>query len=938
MKPNSVRAGLCLVLIVVTIHHAFAGGTTGILKGKITDIRSGESLPLVNVLILGSGRGAVTNDKGEYQVVGITPGSYAVRVSLLGYQILEAKKVMINADETTVMNFKLASTEIEMEGVTVEGTRPLVDVTKTAGDQTYSKEKIESLPNVKGYEDVLALQAGVVKFGSKFFLRGGRANETQILVDGVPVNDVGGVTGTAGTSTANEQLQQIYSGSATGSALSVSAKAIQSVSVSSSGLDAEFGNAQSGVVNITTKGGGDDYDGSVHYRTDEIASSGFNSHYYAGDIGGPEPITRYLLPALGVEVPGKLAFFMSSTFDQSDGPYHFNTSQFYSPLKRKIRFTGLFGDILNNLGFTYSDRQNNTYSFNTKISYVVGESDQFFFRYSADASSTHPLSAGYNWRDFSDSTASTVRMKTQNMLSWTHILGTNALLKAYVSRQEREATSSVGGLSPDLYSIVTELSALDPNGNGFNDLGTGQSWSTSNEVIWNSKVDYSAQVHEYHFLKAGAEYYYEHVQSTAISFPLNARRDTSQRGAYPGYGYARWVSNNMPSRGALYVQDNIELTGINVHVGLRYDFYYLGDQVFSSDFVSRWEAATREKADWADSLRNRSFWSQFIRGKISPRLSIGYPISSRTVFYFNYAHFLQYPDRNQYYQDPISDKKIDGNYVGNPALRPMKTVQYEAGFDQLLFEDLSLGIRGYYKDTFDDITTQPVIGSPYDISKFVNLDYASARGFEVIISKQERDHIQGSLGYTFQLAKGRTSDPLAAAASPELNGLPREVRLDFDQQHTLNLFVSYRVGPREEYTVFGLPFNYWGVSLTWTYGSGFPYTPYNRGRTLQDVYLKNTGNGPYTSDVGVSVHKGFRLMEKLSLVFTLDITNLLNRSNVDINGGGFNNATGAPYIFGDYDPNDPKDVYAWNSFDARVSPYTFSPPRQILLGMKINWE
>ncbi len=75
--------------------------------------------------------------------------------------------------------------------------------------------------------------------------------------------------------------------------------------------------------------------------------------------------------------------------------------------------------------------------------------------------------------------------------------------------------------------------------------------------------------------------------------------------------------------------------------------------------------ATGEKADWLD---HKSFFSQFIRGKVSPRLAIGYPISERTVFYFNYAHFLQYPDRDQYYHDPISDKIISGNYVGKPVV------------------------------------------------------------------------------------------------------------------------------------------------------------------------------------------------------------------------------------------------------------------------------
>ncbi|MBM2846720.1 MAG: TonB-dependent receptor, partial [Bacteroidetes bacterium] len=227
----------CLFLLLSGIVLA---GTTGNIRGKITDLETGEPLSLVNVLIVGSGRGGVTDDKGEYFVSGVPAGTYIVRSSLLGYRTFEAKKVAIDADETSVLDFKLASELIEKEGITVEGARPLVDVKKTACEQTYNKEKIEQLPNVKGVADVLGLQAGVVKFGSQLFLRGGRANETQILIDGVVSNDVGG-----GQST-NEQLAQLYSGNdagGTSGALSVAANAIQSVSVSSSGLDAEYGNA-----------------------------------------------------------------------------------------------------------------------------------------------------------------------------------------------------------------------------------------------------------------------------------------------------------------------------------------------------------------------------------------------------------------------------------------------------------------------------------------------------------------------------------------------------------------------------------------------------------------------------------------------------------------------------------------------------------------------
>ena len=938
---SRISASISVLLAVLgcLTSSASALGTTGNLKGKVTDVSTGESLPIVNVLIVGSGRGQVTDSKGEYFIKDITPGTYVLRVSLLGYQPIEKKNVTIEADETAVYDFKLASTDIELEGVTVVGQPPLVDVTKTAGDQTFNRDKIEQLPNLKGIEDVLGLQAGVVKFGNRTFLRGGRANETVVLVDGIPVNDVTGRVGTAGTSTVNEKLGQLYSGNSTAGvsgALSVPANAIASVSVQSSGLDAEFGNAQSGVVNITTRTGGDRYSGTLQYRTDDLTSASYDEQYFAADVGGPEPITSYLLPSLGVEVPGRASFFVSGTFNQFDGAYSYNTSGFFQPLRRKIHVGGIFGSLLDDLGFTYTDRQDNAFSFNSKLSYAPGESDQFAFSYRANVKTTHPLGGFYNWRERYDSTTTTLELKTQNVIQWTHVFGTNSLVKVNLSRQETDRTESVADLFPGEYSTVTDPVLRDVNDDGFVDLGTSQGWSTSNTGVWNFKADYSAQIHPLHFLKTGVEFYHEQIQSTAISRPTDPDRppDTTGQGAYPGYGFVRWVSNNTPSRGALYVQDNIELTGINIHVGLRYDFFYLGKQVFDPEYVQNWEALTLLEADWVD---HESFVSQALRGNVSPRLSIGYPISARTVFYFNYGHFLQYPDRDQLFRPPV-DATLADNYVGNPALEPQRTIQYETGFDQLIFDDLSLGIRGFYKDIFDLVASRRTRDNIW-----VNLDYASARGFEVIITKQASRNYSGSIGYTFQLAKGRSSDPFQAVLNPQFLGLPRETRVAWDQRHTLNLFVGYRVGANEDFTVLGLPLNNWGASATWNFGSGFPYTPYNQGRELDDVYLTNTGDGPYTSELNLSMFKGFKVVDKLNLVLTLDVINLLNRRNVDLNGGGFNSLTGAPTVYGDYNPTN-RIVYSWGGyageqgFDARVPPFIFRSPRQVSLGMKVSWD
>lgn len=940
---NGLVKGL-LAVIVSLVHLPLAiSGTTGNLAGKVTDVTTGEAIIGANVLIVGSGRGGATNIKGEYLVPGIAPGRYALRISAVGYKSVEAQNVKVDVDETTVYNAKLASTDIEMEGVTVEGRRPLIDVKKTASDQTFNRDKIEQLPNLKGVQDVLSLQAGVTKFGGQLFLRGGRANETQILVDGVVVNSAGG---SPSGDDANELLRQLYSGSSTTSA-GVSADAIASVSTSTSGLDAEYGNAQSGVVNITTKTGSDKYSGSLQYRTDGISSgSSYNERFYSGSFGGPEPITAYLLPALGVEVPGKVSIFTNASFNQSDGPYSFSTTNFYNPVKRKVRFGGFFGNILNNLGFTYSDKQNNEFTYNFKLTYNTGTNDQVSYNYRANARTSRPLGSAYSYRDRYDSSATNISFETFNTLQWVHFFSTNTQLRTYVSQQEIQQDKTIGNLTPDQYSRVTNFSVsnyTDPNIDGFRDVGSDQSWYKRNLKVWNAKAAFESQVHRLHFLKAGAEYFYEHWQTTEILFPLSPSRfDTSQRGLYPGLGLGRWVSNNLPSRGGLWLQDNIDFPGINIKVGFRYDFFYLGKQVFADEFVRRYEAVTGLKADW---LEKNSFWKQFTSGSFSPRLAISYPISERASFYFNYGRYLQYPDRDQYFRDAFYDSSSSiGNSVGNPALKPQRTVAYEAGFKQLIFDDLSLQITGFYKDVFDYATGQGISIQGRTVSRSVNLDYASTRGFEIIIEKGLSNRYSGNINYSFQVAKGRSSNPFAATLNPILASLPRETRTDYDQQHRVNLFLGYRIKPNEDVEIFGIPFDNFSASMTYSFGSGFPYTPYSPGRSLTDAYLVNTGDGPFSSQVNLSFNKGFSLFQSLSLNVSLDIINLLNRRNIDLSAGGFNSLTGAPYVYGDFDPSNRNLVYAWGasaatrSFDSRVPPFVFGAPRQINFGVRVSWD
>ncbi len=952
-----VKVPLTLLCWVVFFHNAFAG-TTGKIMGKVTDSKNGDPLPAVNVVVVNSLLGAVTDVDGNYAIIGVPIGDVSVRASLVGYQEVLIKSVKVIADQTTPLNFKLVETTVQGKEVVVTAER-LVNPFTTAHIQEVSTQQIQQIPNVKSVEDVLALQSGVVKKGDQIFLRGGRANEVQYVVDGIPVNNITGNSQNITTQAVNAQLQGLYSGSSTGtigggsSGLGVSADAIQTLSVQSA-YDADYGNAESGIVNIVTKSGTDHYSATTQYRTDKVANTNQNEYYGAFNLSGPEPITKYLLPQLGLNIPGNLTFFFSSDANRKDGAYNFAQNEFYNPLERRIQFQGFLGGLFNGLGFQYRDNQANAFKMSSNLKYNISAKDQMMYTYKASLGSGH----GYDeaWKYLADSSGIYSNLSTQHGLSWTHFYGQNTFSRLNIGRVENDETDDVAGLLPPQYSQA--YSGRDVNNDNFDDLGTTQTWKRSRNTVWTARFDFNSQVHPLHLLKTGFEFNYEDIQSTEILYPTRTINGISppfadslrqsvkgyhEQGEYPGYGYYRWVLSNYPNRGALFIQDNIEFEGLNLHIGLRYDYFDLGKQIYDSLYEQAWLAAVNanqsnsgavlfSKVPWADKISGTStFLYYFTHGYFSPRLSIGYPVTDRIVFYFNYGHFLQYADRDEYFRDPYL-LGASGNWIGNPDLKPQRTVGYEAGFDDQVTDDFAFHVGAYYKDIFDYAALTSTTNGLNEL--YVNFDYASSRGFEITTKEAFSSNFSSDLSYTYAISKGRAADPNAAVFSPQFQ-LPRETRLPWDQQHTLNMLIRYKVGPKEEGSFFGLPFiNNWGWSLKWQLGSGFPYTTYQARANNFFIPLVNNGTNPYTSSFGLSVYKGFYLLDRINALVTLDVENLFNRNNVN----SVNPVTGQPAKYGDYNPDNNNTIYNWYVSRFRVDPSIFSPPRQIFLGVKLNWE
>src|ERR1019366_7465007 len=130
----------------------------------------------------------------------------------------------------------------------------------------------------------LALQPGVVQVSvcgtnlpctPSISVRGGRTDQNATYIDGVPVQN-GIHTGAAGS----------VGGAPT---LTVATNGFEEASITTGASSASFGNAQSGIINISTRAGGNKFSGNIGYETGllGLAYYGQGLHTFRGSFGGP---------------------------------------------------------------------------------------------------------------------------------------------------------------------------------------------------------------------------------------------------------------------------------------------------------------------------------------------------------------------------------------------------------------------------------------------------------------------------------------------------------------------------------------------------------------------------------------------------------------------------------------------------------------------------
>ncbi len=953
---------------------ALSAHAQGRLVGRVTD-DFGEPLTGVNVVIQGTAKGTATDIDGRYRLDGLRGGAYNVQFSYIGFETKLYTDIRITNNEATTLDVTLAEAVLSTsDEVVVVGTRPLVDVEGAQSQAAISREQIEAAP-VRSVQGVIANQAGIVSDPTGLYIRGGRANETGFVVDGVSAKDP-------------------LSG--TGFGLDLGSNAFAEVEVTTGGVGADVGDVTSGVVSVRTQDGGNTFAGSFAHKRDDVGfnrdwDSNFREEVYELSLGGPI-------------VKDRLRFFVSGQAQLEDGftretsnPDQLESSlvsgTFWMP-RAANRWSGLAKltyDLRPGTKLQASYQRSLSVNQNTRSLQVTGNDAviapgfQYAFVLQPDNANTftHDTNLGY--------------------LRLSQVLGTRSFVEIQASRLFTRLRADANGRDwrPDVVdteldpeSIPTYPGSIfvgpdglppDPNalfilpGNGFvNNGGIATRWHDHYAEELTLKGTYTLFSPDRSLrLDAGFEHKRNDYQWIDVVRPwvgapiVTASGDTTRSNRL---GSSSDIWQVQPQRGALFSTGQIRYRGLIANVGLRFEYWAPGKYV--DDLVENPAAPILETIREDYKRSTVPVFGLRYKYRLLPKLRVSFPIRDNQVLFFNYGHSTRLPHPTFVYTglDPFYQDRSFFADLGNPNLDPEVDISYELGLRYQITTNDVLSLTAFWRDKFDFITVEDVVikdaGGRETVRAFrVNGDFARVRGIEASYQKRIGKYFQGQLSGSFSKATGLSSTNNDALADYLARGnLDNTVETPLAWDRPLDL-KAYVIFSRDETTpLWGIPgLNHYRMYLSSTFRSGQRYTPVEYVgqatnpvtgendwrpiyRTVQDPGERYANVGQAWWWFDLSVQRTFRVARQ-NLNLSLEITNLFNQKNAVI----VNPVTGKAYpdvntsdtdfvaLRGnpDYDVlegvRDPRYEDPRTSGLPPFNPARFLPQRHVLLGVSFRF-
>lgn len=181
-------------LFLLGLLTAAGAQPTHKIKGTVIDKASRQPLEFINVLILGLGRGAVTDAERHFNIQEVPPGIYRLQASAVGYKTVLTPEYIVSTKDLTIQ-IETEENLTELEGVTVTASPFRHDLESPVGLRIIGLQEIEKSPGanrdisriVQSYPGVAFSPAG---YRNDLIVRGGSPSENRFYLDGVEIPNI----------------------------------------------------------------------------------------------------------------------------------------------------------------------------------------------------------------------------------------------------------------------------------------------------------------------------------------------------------------------------------------------------------------------------------------------------------------------------------------------------------------------------------------------------------------------------------------------------------------------------------------------------------------------------------------------------------------------------------------------------------------------------
>ena len=183
-----------LLLLLLGLLTTVSAQPTHRIKGTVIDKASRQPLEFINVLVLGLGRGGVTDAEGHFNIGEVPPGIYRLQASAVGYKTILTPEYIVSTKALTIQ-IETEENLTELEGVTVTASPFRRDPESPVGLRIIGLQEIEKSPGanrdisriVQSYPGVAFSPAG---YRNDLIVRGGSPSENRFYLDGVEIPNI----------------------------------------------------------------------------------------------------------------------------------------------------------------------------------------------------------------------------------------------------------------------------------------------------------------------------------------------------------------------------------------------------------------------------------------------------------------------------------------------------------------------------------------------------------------------------------------------------------------------------------------------------------------------------------------------------------------------------------------------------------------------------